>query len=87
MTTYEQVHAGAVVLGYDNQAWGVEQIMHSPTLAVTLVRHGARVTGYPPAGTEVTVLDPADVRAEEWAAQVLIEAFGSVELLGERWEA
>lgn len=85
--TYEQLHAGAIVLGGDGSPWGVEQILFQPTLAVTLVRLGERVTGYPPAGTPVTVIDPADVRAEEWAAQVLIDAFGPVELIGERWEA
>jgi hypothetical protein len=86
-TTYEQLHAGAIVLGGDGEPWGVEQIDHEPQLAVTLVRLGQRVTGYPPLGTPVTVIDPADVRAEEWAAQVLIDAFGSVQLIGERWEA
>lgn len=85
--TYEQLHAGAIVLGGDGKPWGVEQILFQPTLAVTLVRLGERVTGYPPPGTPVTVIDPADMRAEEWAAQVLIDAFGPVELIGERWEA
>jgi hypothetical protein len=83
--TYEHLHAGVVVLGGDGEPWGVEQILHEPQLAVTLVRHGQRVTGYPPAGTAVTVIDPADVRAEEWAAQVLIDAFGPVQLIGEAW--
>lgn len=86
VSTYEQVHAGDVVLGHDGNAWGVEQIVHDDGVTVvTLVRHGERVTGRPPAGTEVTVLAPADVRAEGWAAQQLIDAFGSVVLIRERW--
>lgn len=85
MTTYEQVHSGAVVLGHDGALWGVEHIQHEPTLAVTLVRHGRRLTGYPPAGTEVTVVEPADVSGELTAAQNLIDAFGSVELIAEHW--
>lgn len=86
MSTYEQVHTGDVVLGHDGDTWGVEQIVHDDGVTVvTLVRHGERVTGRPPAGTEVTVLVPADVRAEEWAVQQLIDAFGPVELIGERW--
>ena len=83
MTTYEQVHAGDVVLGGDGNAWGVAMIQHRPSLAVTLVRHGARVTGHPPDGTEVTVIEPTDVRALGWAFGVLAEAFGDIELIGE----
>lgn len=74
MASYEQVHAGDTVLGHDGNVWGVESIDHGPPLVVTLVKHGERVTGYPPAGTEVTVIEAADVRAEQWAAQVLIDA-------------
>lgn len=89
MTTYEGVHAGDVVLGHDGELWGVEQITHAPQLAVTLVKGGGehRITGYPPAGTEVTVFQRADVSSELLAAQALIDAgLGPLELLSERWE-
>lgn len=86
MTTYEEVHAGAVILGYDGAPWGVEAIEHEPVLAVTLFRHGQRLTGYPPPGTEVTVIVPAEVTAEWIAAELLARAFGHVELISERWE-
>lgn len=87
MATYEHVHAGDVVLGHDGELWGVVEIDHSPPLRVTLVRHGARVTGYPPAGTSCTVVTPADVRAEAWAADVLISTgLGPVEIVSEKWE-
>lgn len=86
MTTYEQVHSGAVVLGHDGALWGVETIVQGPPLAVTLVKNGARITGYPPPGTEVTVVVPADVSAEERAAALLIGTFGSVELLAEHYQ-
>lgn len=87
MTTYEQVHAGDIVLGHDGELWGVAGIDRAPKLAVTLVRHGHSVTGYPPPGTPITVVQAADVRAEAWAADVLIGAFGPIEILGERRNA
>lgn len=87
MARYEQVHAGDIVLGHDGELWGVAEIQHVPQLAVTLVRHGVRVTGCPPAGTEVAIVQAADVRAEEWALDVMIAAgFGPFEMLGERFE-
>lgn len=84
MSSFEQVHAGDTVLGHDGEVWGVEAIERAPRLAVTLVKYGVRVTGYPPPGTPVTVVTPADLSAEFWAAQVLIDAFGSVEVISER---
>jgi hypothetical protein len=88
MTTYEDVHAGALVLGHDNEVWGVAEIRRSPVLAVTLVRDEGRVrvTGYPPAGTPVTVVQAADVGAEATAAQTLMDAgLGPIEIVGEVW--
>lgn len=87
MPTYEHVHAGATVLGHDGDVWGVEAIDHGPPLAVTLVKDAGetRVQGWPPPGTEVTVIDPGDTSAEQRAAQVLIDAGFGVEILGERW--
>lgn len=86
MATYEQVHAGAIVLGHDNELWGVAHIEHAPRLAVTLVKGDQSVTGYPPPGTEIVVVEPADVSAEAWAAQNFIEAGLGVELISEHWE-
>lgn len=86
MTTYEEIHVGAVVLGHDGNTWGVEHIEREPVLAVTLYRNGFRTTGYPPPGTEVVVISAADVSAELAAAENLIHAFGSVELIAEHWE-
>lgn len=83
MATYEQVHAGDIVLGHDGELWGVEAIDHAPQLAVTLVKHGQRVVGYPPAGTAVTVVTPADLSAEARAAQVFIDAGTDVEIVHE----
>ena len=85
MTTYEEVHTGAVVLGHDGDLWGVEHIEREPALAVTLVKHGQRVTGYPPAGTPITVVEPADVTAEARAAQTLIDAGFDVGIVREHW--
>jgi hypothetical protein len=85
MAGYEQVHAGDIVLGHDGELWGVASIDHAPQLAVTLVRPGHRVTGYPPRGTPVTVVQAADVQAEAQTADILIGALGPIEILGERW--
>lgn len=86
MTTYEQVHAGDHVLGYDNEVWGVAEIDHAPALRVVLVRPGHRVQGWPPAGTPVTVLHHADVSAESTAAGVLISGgLGEIEIVSEQW--
>lgn len=87
MATYEQVHAGDLVLGHDREIWGVEAITHAPTLAVTLTRYGTRVTGYPPGGTEVTIVQSANVTAELSAAQALIGCGFNIEVVSEFWKA
>lgn len=87
MATYEQVHAGDVVLGHDGELWGVAEIDHAPQLRVTLVRYDVRITGYPPADTWCTVVTPGDIRAEAWAVDALIGAgLGPVEIISEKWE-
>jgi hypothetical protein len=83
---YENVHTGDVVLGGDGQAWGVKQIDHTPQgSAVTLVRHGQLVTGFPPRGTPVMVVSRAGVSEELRAFAALAESFGDVSLIQERW--
>jgi hypothetical protein len=84
MAIYEQVHAGDIVLGHDGDLWGVKEITHVPQIAVTLVKNGLIVTGYPPAGTPVTVVSPADLSAEFEAAQMFIDAGLGVEVVHER---
>lgn len=85
--TYETVHAGDVVLGHDGQTWGIAAISREPQLAVTLERHGVRVTGYPPAGTPVTVIARADVSAERAAVGALLAGGLGVALIAEHWES
>jgi hypothetical protein len=89
VTTYDDgtVHAGDVVLGHDNELWGVARIEREPELVVELVKHGARVVGRPPAGTPVTVVQHPHVSAEREAAGVLLAAGFGVELISERWES
>lgn len=86
MATYEQVHAGDTLLGYDGNVWGVAAIGHGPPLVVVLVKDAGmtRVVGRPPAGTPVTVIQPADVAAEARAWQVFEAAGLSAEIVGER---
>jgi len=84
---YENVHAGDVVLGGDDQAWGVKRIDHTPQGSlVTLVRHERLVVGLPPPGTPVIVLARAGVEREAAAFAVLVESFGDVSLIQERWD-
>lgn len=88
MTTYEQVHAGDHVLGYDGDVWGVAAVSASPRLVVALVKPGHRVVGYPPPGTPVTILHHADLSAEERAAGAMIAGgLGPIEILSEEWTA
>jgi fructose-1,6-bisphosphatase/inositol monophosphatase family enzyme len=84
MDTYETVHTGDVILGGDGQEWGVSEI-NRETGAVTLTRFGVQTTGYPPAGTPVTVLSRADTIEEARAFAVLQQSFGDVSLVGETW--
>lgn len=87
MTTYEQLHAGDIVLGHDGKLWGVAGIDHTPPLSVVLVRYGRRVTGYPPAGTPVTIVTPVDFAAETDAGWTLVNAgLGPVNIVSELWE-
>jgi hypothetical protein len=83
--TYEEVHAGDHVLGHDGDIWGVAEIEHVPRIAVTLVKPGCRVTGYPPAGTPVTIVARSDVTAEHAAAGVLIAAGFNIDIISEQW--
>lgn len=83
--TYGSLHAGDIVLGDDGEMWGVSQITHAPQLTVTLVRPGHAVTGAPPVGTPVTVVQRADVSAEWWAFRALSEGLGQIEIVGEMW--
>jgi hypothetical protein len=85
MDTYEDVHTGDHVLGYDGAVWGVAEIDHVPALRVVLVRDGYRVQGWPPAGTPVTVVHRESVAAEFAAAEVFAGSGLVVELIGERW--
>lgn len=77
MATYEEVHAGATVLGHDHDTWGVESIVKDAGhIVVTLVKDEGRtrVTGYPPPGTPVTILSSPDLPDESAAWQVLADA-------------
>lgn len=84
--TFGTLHSGDVVQGADGQAWGVEQVEHEPQFAVTLVRHGRRVRGFPPAGMPVTALSRADVAPEIAAVDVLLAAGLDVDLIREQWQ-
>lgn len=82
MDTYETLHAGDVILDGDGQEWGVAAVGGG---AVTLTRFGQAVTGYPPAGTPVTVLSRANTIEEARAYEVLAASFGEVTVMEETW--
>ncbi len=84
MTTYEQLHAGDHVLGYDGDTWGVAEVIPDP-LCVTIVKPGERLVARPPAGTEITVLHAQDVSAEAAAWGVLAAAGLAPQVIGEYW--
>lgn len=75
MITWDDVHAGDVVLGHDGQEWGVESIAPHPAgPVITIVRHGQRLVAQPPPGTPITRLAEADVSAEAHAFATLTAA-------------
>lgn len=84
--TFGTLHSGDVVQGADGESWGVEAVEREPQFAVTLVRHGRRVRGFPPAGMPVTVLSRADVSAEIAAVDVLLAGGLDVDLVREEWQ-
>lgn len=87
MSTYADIHAGAVVLGHDGELWGVAEVTREPRFTVTLVRGGHRVTGYPPLETPVTIVTPADVSQEMRAAQAFVDAGFAPEIISQSWES
>lgn len=86
MTTWGELHAGDVVLGWDNQPWGVARRRYDPTFGITLVKHERIVVGYPREADEVSVIQQCDTTAEAEAWIVLHETGFSVEVIEESWE-
>lgn len=84
MATFEDVHAGDVVLGHDGELWGALAVECEPQLAVTLVRHEQTLVARPPAGTAVVIVDEVDLSAETRAWKILTAAgMGPVEIIAE----
>jgi hypothetical protein len=87
VTTWEEVHAGDVVLGHDGQVWGVAAVVPGSPAGpiVTLTRHGV-TTGpaQPPPGTPITILERADSAAEARAFGALSAAGLGPQLIEER---
>lgn len=88
--TYGTLHAGDVVLGDDDgQEWGVEYVARqrgtATPFAVGLIRHGARVTGYPEETTPVVVVRRADTSLEAGAYEMLAAAGLAPEVIAEGW--
>ncbi len=85
MSVWEDVHAGAIVLGHDQLAYGVLSVWHTAHgPVVTLIRHGV-VTGpaQPPPGTPITIVSQPDMSAEAAAFGALSTVGLQPELLGE----
>lgn len=88
--SYGTLHAGDVVQGADGQAWGVEAVAPlsaaGAQTSVTLVRHGRRARGLPPAAMPVEVVSRSDVSAEYAATSALLAAGLGPELISEIWQ-
>lgn len=85
--TWAVVHAGEVVRGHDGNDWGVETIDRRDGLAVTLVRHGQRITGRPTPETPILVVQRCDTTAEAQAWQALADAGLGCDVIYETWES
>jgi hypothetical protein len=89
--TWGSLHAGDVVLGGDPPVeWGVERVVFGEVgqgLQVTLVRHGERATAMIKAHLPVVVVRRADTSEEYRAAETLLAAGLTPEVIEERWES
>lgn len=88
MTTWEDVHAGSVVLGHDGLTYGVEHVEHGLPggPGITLTRYGQRVSAQPPPGTPITVVEAADTTEEARAFAALAEAGLDPQIIRETWQ-
>lgn len=88
MSTWDDVHAGAIVLGHDGLSYGVEEISHDSPYGpvIVLTRHGVRVgPAQPPPGTPITILENPAMPAEAAAFAVLAEAGLGPQLIRESY--
>ena len=83
--TWEQTHAGDVVLGHDGKVYGVADIALGDPRGpiVTLTRYSERTTAQPPPGTPVTVVTPVNTDQEARAFAVLFDAGLAPEVIRE----
>lgn len=75
--TWDDVHAGDVIIGHDGQAYGVEDICPDPVRGptITLIRHGIRTgPAQPPPGTPIRIAQRAETSGEAYAFGVLAAA-------------
>jgi hypothetical protein len=89
--TYDaDARPGDIVRGGDGNVWRIAEMDRETSrgFSVTLERPGQRVTGWPPLGTEVEILQRAEVphgTGAEVAALQALAAFGPVSLIREVW--
>ena len=83
--TWEQTHAGDIVLGHDGKAYGVADIVFGDPCGpvVTLTRFGERLVAQPPPGTPITVIQPVDTGPEAQAFAALAAAGLAPEVIRE----
>jgi len=92
VTTYGELHAGDIVVGYDGEAWGVERVAalrpqgERVVRPMTLIKSGERVAGLPAADEPVNVVHQEDTSAEAAAWGVFAYAGLVPEVLEETWE-
>ena len=83
--TWEATHAGDIVLGHDNQAWGIVELTLGDPRGpiVTLTRYGQQLVAQPPPGTPITVITPVDTAPEARVFDMFINAGFTPEVIRE----
>lgn len=85
--TWDDVHAGDIVRGYDGKLYGVAAIdrSHPAGPVITLRRNGEFSSMQVPVGVPVEITARADMSAEAVAWKVLQDAGFGPEIIGETY--
>ena len=87
MSTWEDAHAGCLVLGHDGVLYRVTSHAPHPAGPIVTLRGAAGTVGpaQPPPNTPITIVETADMSAEAEAFATLAGAGLGPELIGETY--
>lgn len=86
-STWNDVHAGDIVLGHDCNHWGVTSRGVAPGgVEIEIVRHGERLASIVPHGTPITVVSCDESHAPPPAVALLMAAFPGTEIIRESYQ-